>query len=759
MPSTLIIVESPTKVKTIKKYLGAGFDVRASVGHVKDLPKNKLGIDIEQDFTPSYIVKSDRKKTISELKKAAVSAERILLAPDPDREGEAIAWHIAEEIGGKNKKIFRILFGDLTKKTVLDAIEKPLSLDVNKYEAQQTRRILDRLVGYRISPVLWEKVRRGLSAGRVQSVAVRIICEREREIGDFRPEEYWTITARLEGGEPPPFEAKLFKIDGRKKTVATEEEAQEIVRTLEQSSFLVDAVEKKEVKRQPAPPFTTSKLQQEAAQRFRFSAKKTMMTAQRLYEGIELGDEGPVGLITYMRTDSVRIADEALDEARRHIRQKYGDAFLPSKARRFKTAKSAQDAHEAIRPASIAYPPEAIEQYLEKDEFRLYRLIWNRFIASQMAPAFFDRTTIDIAADRFILRARGSVMTSPGFTLVYTDRPVETSADDHGAGGDDDASSAPLPPLSAGDVLSLSGIDPRQNFTQPPPRFSEATLVKELEERGIGRPSTYAAILSTIQERDYVVLENRRFQPTELGFIVTDLLVHNFPAILDVGFTAAMEDKLDRIEEGKLTRIETLREFYESFTAELENARVSMRNIKKEEEPTDLVCEKCGSPMVVKWGRNGKFLACSNYPACKNTANISRDEDGKVDRKEPEVTDILCEQCGKPLVIKEGKFGRFLGCSGYPECTFTKPIETGVPCPREGCDGILCERRTRRGRTFYGCSRYPECTFATWDRPVPEKCPLCGSPYLLEKHSRTKGTYLICPNKECGYRTDEDRST
>lgn len=752
MASTLIIVESPTKVKTLKKFLGSGFDVKASVGHIKDLPKSKLGIDVEDDFTPTYTVKTDRKKTITELKRAAKSADRILLAPDPDREGEAIAWHVAEEIGGKDKEIYRVLFGDLTKKTINEALKNLLPLNENKYEAQQTRRILDRLVGYQISPVLWDKVRRGLSAGRVQSVAVRIICEREREIENFVAREYWSITAQLEGSSPPPFEAKLHHIDGKKKALENGKDAEDIVAALKKSDFLVDKVEKKEMKRQPSPPFTTSKLQQEAAQRFRFSAKKTMMVAQKLYEGIELGSEGPVGLITYMRTDSVRVADEALDEARGFINERYGTEYLPAKSRRFKTSKGAQDAHEAIRPSSMNYRPDSIEQFLGKDEFRLYQLIWNRFVASQMNPAIFDRTTVDIRADRFTFRANGAIMKFPGFTIAYSDTTADSPADNDF----EDSKDRILPPLAKGDVLTVLGIDPKQHFTQPPPRFSEASLVRELEERGIGRPSTYAAILGTIQDRDYVTLDDRRFRPTELGLAVTDLLVESFPGVLDVSFTASMEDKLDGIEEGALKRVDILKDFYASFTKELERAKTSMRNLKKEEEPTDLVCEKCESPMIIKWGRNGKFIACSNYPACKNTANIARDDEGRVDKKEAEVTDILCEKCGKNLVVKDGRFGRFLGCSGYPECSHTRPIDTGVTCPNEGCAGLLCERRSRRGRVFFGCSAYPDCTFASWDRPLPEPCPQCGSPYLVKKYTKARGNFKACPRKECDYRIELD---
>jgi DNA topoisomerase-1 len=650
MPHSLIIVESPTKVKTIKKYLGPEFEVKASVGHIKDLPKSRLGIDLDNNFEPIYEVINEKKKVISDLKKAAKKADTIFLAPDPDREGEAIAWHVASEIDGK-KKIYRVLFNDLTKKTVMAAIRTPLELNGNKYEAQQTRRILDRLVGYQISPILWKKVRRGLSAGRVQSVAVRIICDREAEIAAFVSEEYWNITALLEGSNRPPFEARLTRIGGKKIDLKNEAQTRETLEELKGVPFIVSTVEKKEVKRSPAPPFTTSKLQQEASRKLRFTAKKTMSVAQRLYEGIALGEEGPVGLITYMRTDSVRIAAEALEEARAYIGKTYGKEFLPPKARVFKSSKSAQDAHEAIRPTGTAYAPDRIKRYLKGDEFRLYQLIWNRFIASQMNPAVFDQTGVDIQAGRCLFHAQGSIMKFPGFTAVYTES--SDKEDDNGVEATGNSNGSRLPDVSEGEALRLLSLEPQQSFTQPPPRFSEATLVKELEEKGIGRPSTYAAIISTIQNRNYVSLEKGRFHPTELGSVVNELLMENFPNIMDVKFTASMEDRLDMIEEGKVTRRETLEDFYAPFKAELEKAGEEMRNIKREQTPTDLVCEKCQSPMVIKWGKNGKFLACSNYPACKNTGNIAQDENGEIAKAEAASTDVICDICGKPMMIKE----------------------------------------------------------------------------------------------------------
>ena len=755
MLDSLIIVESPTKVKTIKKYVGANFDVRASMGHVKDLPKSVLGIDIEHDFSPTYQVIEAKKKTLSELKKAAKNVAHIFLAPDPDREGEAIAWHIAEEVGTKDKKIYRVLFNDLTKNTILEAINHPQELDFNKYEAQQTRRILDRLVGYKISPLLWEKVRRGLSAGRVQSVAVRMICDREDEIRKFIPEEYWYVTATLEGANPPPFETRLIKIDEKKAKVSTEAQSAGLVEKLKTAPFVVVRVEKKETKRSPSPPFTTSKLQQEASRKLSFSAKKTMSVAQKLYEGIELGPEGSVGLITYMRTDSFRIADEALKEARSYIRENYNPDYLPAKARIFKNTGTAQDAHEAIRPSSMAYKPQDIKAYLSNDQFRLYQLIWNRFVASQMNPAVFDQTTIDISAAHCIFRAQGSVMKFAGYTIVYT----EGKEDNGNGSGEDSEFGKMLPALSEKEILKLLSLKPEQKFTQPPPRFSEASLVRELEENGIGRPSTYAAILSTIQDREYVRLEKGRFYPTDLGSIVTELLVKNFPQVLDVAFTASLESQLDMIEAGKMKRLDTLNQFYLPFETELHKAKTAMRNIKREETPTDMTCEKCGSPIVIKWGRNGEFLACSNYPDCKNTQNFTRTSDGQIIPPEPQTTetDVVCDKCGRPMVVKGGKFGPFLGCSGYPECKNVVNIrkdENGAITPvKEEISDVACDKCGRsmvvkRGRfgPFLGCSGYPECKNIMKTKKGPggaiqpqeaevtdTSCDKCGRPMVVKR--------------------------
>ncbi|MBN1615186.1 MAG: type I DNA topoisomerase [Deltaproteobacteria bacterium] len=801
MPNSLIIVESPAKVKTIKKYLGPDFEVRASMGHVKDLPKSKLGIDTKNNFEPTYQIIDSKKKTIADLKKAASKVRNIYLAPDPDREGEAIAWHISQEIRGKETRIQRVLFNDLTKKTILQAIENPHELDLNKYEAQQTRRILDRLVGYQISPLLWEKVKRGLSAGRVQSVAVRLICDREDEIQKFVSEEYWNITALLEGSVPPSFSARLIKTQGKKIKIRNETESNRILEELKGNSFVVSHLEKKETKRLPLPPFSTSKLQQEAARVLHFPAKKTMNIAQQLYEGIELGREGSVGLITYMRTDSVRIADEAIRDARNYILDHYGQVYLPAKSRIFRNTGKAQDAHEAIRPSSMAYPPQDIKDHLNRDQFRLYQLIWTRFLACQMNPALYDQTIIDVAAGGYLFRAQGAVMKFPGYRIVYSEGKEEDEKPN-----DKDFDNI-LPDVSEGEILHLTELRPDQKFTQPPPRFTEATLVRELEERGIGRPSTYATILSTIQERDYVKLDKGRFYPTDLGMLVTELLVRSFPKILEVAFTASMENQLDMIEEGSKNRFDTLNDFYASFQGELQRAKSDMKNVKGEGISTNLTCEKCGSPMVIKLGRNGKFLACSAYPGCKNTRNIELTDQGNIlnnvenDPKvlcsicgkpmliksgrfgrflgcsgypeckntmkipkegqesaatpvETFVTDRTCSQCGRPMVVKEGRFGRFLGCSGYPACKYIEQTSLGIKCPRDGCNGEISEKRSKRGKLFYGCTNYPKCHFTSWNRPVPEACPQCGYPILVEKSSPKRGTYKACPKEGCGYKSE-----
>jgi DNA topoisomerase-1 len=753
MGKDLVVVESPAKAKTINKYLGDKYIVRASLGHVRDLPKKKLAVDLEHGFLPEYEVIKGKAKIIAELKKLAQSADKVYLAPDPDREGEAIAWHVAEEINVPQKKLFRVLFNEITKRGVADAMKSPGKIDLNKVDAQQARRVLDRLVGYQVSPLLWKKVKRGLSAGRVQSVALRLVSEREREILAFVSQEYWSITAALSADSPPPFIAKIAKADGKKLEILTGAEAEEITAYLKEQAFIVSKVDRKEKKQNPVPPFTTSKLQQEAARKLKFSAKKTMLVAQQLYEGLEIGPEGAVGLITYMRTDSTRVSNEAVAEARDLIVSKYGKAYLPEKPPVYASQKKAQEAHEAVRPTSVGREPESIKQYLDKDQLALYRLIWNRFLASQMNPAVLDMTGIDIQAGKYGFRATGSVITFPGFMAVYTEGKDEVKTDEE---AEENASpeGANLPPLRAGDLLKQDSLTPRQHFTQPPPRYTEASLVKELEEKGIGRPSTYAAIMSTIVERLYVEKKGTAFGPTELGLIVNDLLVESFPDLFNVTFTAKMEDELDEIEEGKMQWVDTVREFYDPFEKALINAQKGMRNVKREETPTDIECEKCGKMMVIKWGRNGRFLACPGYPECKNTRELPGENGESAPSQVPavETTDEKCPKCGSPMVIKSGRFGKFMACSAYPGCKTTKPIPLGVKCPK--CGGELSERRTKGGKSFYGCSNYPKCDFASWDRPLPRKCPECGNPYLVEKYSKKDGLRVVCPNKECSYKEE-----
>jgi DNA topoisomerase-1 len=756
MAKSLIIVESPAKARTLQRYLGKDFTVKASIGHIRDLPLNSLGVDVEHDFTPKYVTIKGKTKIINELKAAAQKVDEIYLAPDPDREGEAIAYHISEALNKLDKPIHRALFHELTKKAILEAIANSAEINHKLFEAQQARRILDRLVGYQISPLLWEKVRRGLSAGRVQSVAVRMICERDEAIRAFIPEEYWSITTSLEATVPPPFQAQLDQFDGRKigpkhHPIENQTQAEEICRELREAAFQVAEVEKKRKKRNPAPPFITSTLQMEANRKLRFSAKRTMSQAQRLYEGIELGKEGPTGLITYMRTDSTRINDEALTTARDYIARTYGEKFCPAKPNIYRTRKSAQDAHEAIRPTDISNTPEKMAAYLDKDMLALYSLIWKRFVACQMSPAEFDQTTIIIGAGRCQLKATGSVMRFLGFMQLY----VESTDDQPGPGEQTgEEPDLKLPDLKKGDRLTLKEVIPAQHFTQPPPYYNEATLVKALEENGVGRPSTYAAIISTIQDKEYVTLTNRKFEPTELGRLVNDLLVRHFPEILEVEFTAGMEKQLDQVEEGSRQWQQLLKDFYVPFRESLEKARQEMKSVKQATVPTDIPCQECEGKMVIRWGRNGEFLACENFPTCKHTRDFRRDENGQVvplEREAAEESGETCEKCGRPMVYKQGKFGRFLACSGYPECRHVKAQTTGVKCPVEGCDGELIQKISKRGKVFYSCSRYPKCSYALWDKPVPEKCPECGAEFLVEKQSKKTGRRLQCLNPECKY--------
>jgi DNA topoisomerase-1 len=825
MAKNLVIVESPAKAKTINKYLGKDYLVKASIGHIKDLPSKGLGVDVDDDFRPTYEVipdsrKRNNKKIVAELKKAAKEADAIYLAADPDREGEAICQHLAEEIVPKRpaKPHFRVMFNEITKRAVNEAFEHPRKIDENLVNSQQARRVLDRLVGYKVSPLLCRTVGGRLSAGRVQSVALRMVVEREREIEKFIKTEYWTIAANLGAKLPPAFDARLFKVGEQtvktggfdqepKKNeilIGNETNASEIVAEAGQQTFIVNEVTRKERKRNPVPPFITSKLQQEAARKLGFAVKRTMMIAQKLYEGVELGSEGSVGLITYMRTDSTRVSDTALQEARDFISNQYGAPYLPEKAIHYRSKKDAQDAHEAIRPTEVTRTPDSLAQYLNKDELKLYRLIWQRFVASQMTPAIFDQTTIDIAAGRFIFRATGSVQKFDGFLKLYQEGRDEKTEEDEEAG-------RALPNVEKGETLALNKITPEQHFTDPPPRFTEATLVKALEEKGIGRPSTYAAIMTTIQAREYVEKLEGRFHPTALGKTVNDLLIEGgFDDLFNETYTARMEEELDSIEEGKLKWTDALHEFYGKFAEDLNKFKLHIKDIKETDTPTDEVCLKCETPgMVQKWGRFGKYLKCLNCGASRD-AEPQADSNGSAagtdgaggvqEATEPEV----CELCGKPMQMKRGRFGPFLGCTGYPECRNIRKIAksgvaapapvpldekcpvdgaqlvrrfgrfgefiscsnypkckyikqelTGVKCARPGCKGDLVVKKSKRGKVFYGCSAYPDCDRVYWDKPVLETCPKCNAAFLLEKTTKKQGTFRYCANTECGYRSNQ----
>lgn len=748
----LVIVESPAKMRTLQKYLGRDYMVKASVGHLVDLPKSRLGVDIEGGFRPDFRVIQGKKKIVDELKRAAKGKERVFLASDPDREGEAIAWHIANQLSssGSQTQFRRLLINEITQKAIQEALSHPQELDQKKFNAQLARRVLDRLVGYQISPILWKKVRRGLSAGRVQSVAVRLVAEREQLIRDFVPQEYWSLTAVLQGSTGPSFQARLVewqneKIDNKKFRLENEAAVRLVQRALEDVSWSLSGVEKKERRRHPSPPFITSKLQQDASRKLGFQPRRTMQIAQKLYEGIDLGDQGAVGLITYMRTDSTRIAGDAAQEVRGYIEAQYGKDYLPPRAVAYRSKKGAQDAHEAIRPTSVSYAPDHVRAYLTRDEMALYSLIWDRFVASQMKPAVFDQTTFDIAVGEALFRATGQQLKFDGFMRIYTEGKDE----------EEESQESVLPDLPVGDPLRLLSLDSRQHFTQPPPRFTQATLIKELDERGIGRPSTYATIISNIIDREYVGMDERKtLFPTELGFLVTGLLVDAFPDILNAEFTAGMENILDKIEEGKEDWVKVMGRFYASFARELQRAETGMRNIKRQEVPTEIACDKCGAMMVVKWGRNGEFLACPEYPECKNTKNFTRDENGNLQVAGEDQVDESCSKCGRPMQVRWGKYGKFLGCSGYPECktivSMDKPVNLGIGCPL--CkEGHLHEKKSRRGKVFYGCDRYPSCDFAAWDRPVKESCPRCDAPILLEKVTKKAGRMLRCHADGCDF--------
>ena len=792
MSKSLLIVESPAKAKTIGKYLGPDFEVRASVGHIIDLPKNNLGVDIQHDFNPDYVVIDGKQKIISDLKKAAKGKETIYLGPDPDREGEAIAWHIAQALG-QNHNYQRVLLHELTPKAIREAINNPVPISQTRFESQQTRRILDRLMGYLISPLLWDKLKRGLSAGRVQSVALRLVVERERAIFAFVPEEYWSLTADFLS-EGKPFTAQLSKIGDKKAALKTEEETKAVMEAVTGAEFNINELVTKERRRYPLAPFTTSTLQQAAFNRLKMASKRAMKVAQDLYEGIDLGgSDGQVGLITYMRTDSVRVNDQAAQEAAGHIRETLGPDFVPSSPNVYKNKKGAQDAHEAIRPTSVARTPQQLKGHLETSHWQLYDLIWRRFVASQMTPAVLDQTTADLVAGNYTFRATGSVIKFKGFLSLYE------------FGKDDEKEL--LPPLKKDQKLLAEKLTPKQHFTQPPPRFTEATLVKELEEKGIGRPSTYAAIISTLKDKEYVDAAKGVLKPTEMGFAVTDLLVKNFPDIMDVDFTASLEENLDEIEEGRAEHLDVLARLYNPLAKDLDAAKEAMANLKRDGLPVDVdcpscsakqsmnlrygrngfylacrecgatcdferdehgipkpappaeaagECEKCGKPMVVKKSRYGQFLACTGYPECRNAKPIagSAGEEGTQDTPPPfpEGYNAVCEKCGSPLVPKKNRQGSwFVSCSAYPKCMNAKPFPSGIACPKEGCGGEIVQKPSKRG-PFYGCSNYPKCRFIVKGKPVTAPCPVCGQKFMIENpasKSDPSAPELICAAKDC----------
>jgi DNA topoisomerase I len=737
----LVIVESPTKAKTIGKYLGSGYDVRATVGHLRDLPTRELGVDVDHGFEPKYVTIKGKTKTLSELKKAAKGASVIYLATDPDREGEAIAWHVADQLNA-GVPTHRILFHEITKAAIQDALRDPGEIDDRKVDAQQARRILDRLVGYKASPILWKSIKTGLSAGRVQTVALRLIVEREREIRAFKPQEYWTIEA-LCAKNGQTFEAALAKVGGHKPQLHNEADARAVVDAVRPRPFIVSKVEKRNRKKNPGAPFTTSTLQQEAAKKLGFSSRRTMRAAQDLYEGMDVGEDGPVGLITYMRTDSPQVSDTAIASVRGFIKKNYAKPYLPEEPNRYSAKKNTrvQGAHEAIRPTDVSRRPEAVQAYLEPDQYRLYQLIWQRFVASQMTPAVYDMTIVDFDLGEYLFRASGSVLVFDGYHVLYT----EGREKEEGKTMDD---LPPIPPLAVGDQVEVREITPSQHFTEPPPRYSEASLVKELERLGIGRPSTYSAIISTLSAREYVRVDQRRFFPTDLGETVEKIMIGKFPDIFNVEFTSEMEDELDRIEDGELKWQRVLQDFYGPFVKALDavdlNALVADAHGLKPEELAKERCPKCGSPIELRTGRFGPYLACVKYKdTCDYVKSLKRNK--VPDRP----SDEKCQLCGSPMVIKTGRFGEFLACTTYPKCKGTRSISMGLKCPK-CADGELTERRTKRGKSFWGCLKYPACDFSTWNRPVPETCPACGWVGMEKKISKADGESRTC--LKCGHR-------
>jgi DNA topoisomerase-1 len=730
MAKRLVIVESPAKAKTVNRYLGPDYLVSASMGHIRDLPKSKLGVDVEHNFEPEYSIIPQREELVSKLQKMAEKSESVYLAADPDREGEAICWHLSVLLEDKNDRIYRVLFHEITENGIREAFQKVGELDLDKIKAQQTRRILDRLVGYRISPLLWKKIGRGLSAGRVQSIALRLICEREKEIKDFISEEFWIITAQLEGENPPPFQANLVKIENEKVKINDGKGAETIATEIRTLPFILHNVEFREKKKDPPPPYITSTLQQDSFRSLRFPVKKTMSVAQRLYEGLEIGDKGLVGLVTYMRTDSVRVSDDALRQSREYISSKYAKEYMPSEDRVYKNKKKAQDAHEAIRPTSFDLDPERIKPYLKDDEFKLYSMIWNRFLASRMSSALIDETEFDIRAGQYQFKAKGEVVKFDGYLILYP----KTKKDEE-----------ILPKAQAGEELKLLELETKQNFTQPPPRYTEGSLVKELEARGIGRPSTYAPIIATIQGRDYVLKEKGKFIPTEVGLYLSDYLVANFSDLMEFKFTARLEDQLDRISEGELDMLNYLKSYNVLLEKDLDEAMKAEGIRAKGGIPLEDACPECGKQLVIKEGRYGRFKACSGYPDCQYKQSMTR--------KEAKPLDEDCPECGSKLVLRHGKYGEFVACSNYPKCKYVKKDtkDTGIVCPEE-CGGTLVQKKTKRGKIFYGCSLFPKCKYATWDEPVAQACPECERPFILRKNLIKGQPFIYCSDEKCSFK-------
>jgi DNA topoisomerase-1 len=752
----LVIVESPSKAKTINKYLGSDYIVLASKGHLIDLPKSKLGVNLDDNFSPQYIPIRGKASIIKELKKAASKASAVYLAADPDREGEAIGWHIKNFLSAMPKVpvIYRLRLNEITKPAIEEAIKTPSEVDLNMVNAQQARRVLDRLVGYGISPLLWKNIRRGLSAGRVQSVALRLIYEREKEIEGFTPVEYWSLEADFITEAQKVIRTKLAKVDGQKLELKTQAQTMALVERVQKADFKVSAVLHRDKSKKPPMPFTTSKLQQESYKQLRFGARKTMSIAQGLYEGIEIGESAPVGLITYMRTDSKRISPDAKIEAAKFILDTYGEKYLSKGEKETASKNKIQDAHEAIRPTSAFRTPELMKSFLTPEQFKLYQLIWEDFMASQMSPAQYRETSVEITGDNVTFRATGTATVFDGFTKVYEEAADEDKKAQGEPGSEEEQTNLvtanKLNGIAEGQTMVWKEPVPEQHFTQPPPRFTDASMIKTLEEMGIGRPSTYAPTLETIQARRYVKKEAGRFFLAELGSLVLEILMKNFPVILDYAFTAKMEGELDQVESGEIEWRNVIGEFYAPFKDSLAAAEKLIAEDKsKFEQVTTIPCEKCGLMMIVRWGRFGKFIACSNYPTCKNAKGLKETTDGSI-QIDDTTTDEKCVKCGGPMMVKAGRFGKFLACAKYPECKSTQGISLKIPCPL-GCGGEIVSRGSIRG-TFYGCNKYPDCKFVSWNKPINRACPQCASPYLVDKYTKTLGAHISCPNKECDYK-------